>query len=520
MHTINIIPLPDKVQLKKGVFELTPETRIIVSKDTGDIGRYLRDLLKPGTGYSLPIHEVSGDHENPDSILLTIIRTDKSLGDEGYELKVSPESIIIAAPAQAGLFYGVQTLRQLLPPQIDSPVCVADTKWAIPSVAIIDKPRFKWRGMHLDTGRHMFPAEFINKFIDLLAMHKMNTFHWHLTEDQGWRIEIKKYPKLTEIGAKRSATPIPSDPKKLDGKPYEGFYTQNQIKEIVAYAAKRFINIVPEIEMPGHSVAALASYPELGCTGGPYYVRQRWGIAKDVYCAGNENVYAFLEDVLTEVIDMFPSEFIHIGGDECPKDKWKVCSKCQSLITKEGLKDESELQSYFVKRIETFLNKKNRRLIGWDEILEGGLAPNAAIMSWRGMQAGIAAANMGHDVVMSPVSHCYFDYYQSKNKKGEPHALGGFLPLEKVYKFNLLPRKLLPDKTIHVLGAQGNVWTEYITNHKQLEYMVFPRASALSEVLWSASESHNYDDFIKRLPFLLHRLKFLSVNFKNPEKNK
>jgi hexosaminidase len=345
----------------------------------------------------------------------------------------------------------------------------------------------------------------------------MNVFHLHLTEDQGWRIEIKKYPRLTEVGSKRKATPILSNRKKLDGKPYGGYYTQDELREIVTYAKERYITVVPEIEMPGHSIGALAAYPELGCTGGPYEVRQFWGVETDVYCAGEEKVYEFLENVLLEVFDIFPSEFIHIGGDECPKARWEECPKCQAMIEKEGLKNEHELQSYFITRMEKCINKHNRRIIGWDEILEGGLAPNAAVMSWRGIKGGFVAANMGHDVVMSPTSHCYLDYYQSKDRESEPPAIGGFLPLEKVYSFNPVPDSLDAEKAKHILGAQGNVWTEYIPTPEQAEYMAFPRGSAIAEVVWSPLEKQDYAGFRKRLEPFMKRLDIMNVNYRKPE---
>ena len=519
-HTsVNVIPRPLHVAVNGGSFQLTPETRILASTGAEQVGEYLQDRLKPSTGYPLPLHPLPYEMTSLEGIYLKLDLSGEQLGKEGYRLEVSPERVVISASDPAGLFYGVQTLRQLLPPQIEQREVVADVSWEAPCVVITDRPRFGWRGMHLDVGRHMFPVEFVKKYIDLMALHKMNTFHWHLTEDQGWRIEIKKYPRLTEVGSRRAATPIPSDRRKLDGKPYGGYYTQEEVKEVVAYARERFITVVPEIEMPGHSVAALAAYPELGCTGGPYEVRQYWGIAKDVYCAGNEKVYAFLEDVLTEVMELFPSEFIHIGGDECPKDRWEECEKCQAMIEKQGLEDEHELQSYFVTRIEKFLNSHGRRMIGWDEILEGGLAPNAAVMSWRGMEGGIEAASMGHDVVMSPTSHCYFDYYQSQNREEEPPAIGGFLPLETVYDFEPVPGGLAEDKTHHILGAQGNLWTEYIPTADQAEYMAFPRACALAEVVWTPPGLHSYEGFLERLPALLEHLDGLDVNYR-PLKNR
>jgi len=511
---VHLIPKPSEMQIQGKSFTITRKTSILVSPGAEQIATYLQERLKPATGYSLPVETISGESASAEGIVLRLDPSEEQLGEEGYTLSSSKDAVVISAAAPAGLFYGVQTLRQLLPPRIEQRDRVTGIEWVVPGVEITDRPRFQWRGMHLDVVRHMFPVEFVKKYIDLLALHKMNTFHWHLTEDQGWRIEIKKYPRLTGIGSKRAATPIPSDRHTLDGEPYGGYYTQEEVKEVVAYARDRFITVVPEIEMPGHSVAALAAYPELGCTGGPYEVRTRWGIAKDVYCAGNEKVYAFLEDVLSEVMELFPGEFIHVGGDECPKDRWEECEKCQAMIERQGLEDEHELQSYFITRIEKFLNQHGRRMIGWDEILEGGLAPNAAVMSWRGMEGGITAAGMGHDVVMSPTSHCYFDYYQSADKDEEPPAIGGFLPLEKVYSFEPIPEDLPQDKTHHILGAQGNLWTEYIPTAEQAEYMAFPRACALAEVVWTPPSLHDYEDFIRRLPSLLEHLDGLDVNYR------
>jgi hexosaminidase len=517
--SVNVIPRPLHVEVSEGSFHLTPETLILVATGAEKVGKYLQDRLIPSTGYPLPIQPLPYEMNSLNGIYLKLDLSGEELGEEGYRLEVSPEWVVVSASDPAGLFYGVQTLRQLLHPQIEQRDLVRGISWEVPCMEIADRPRFGWRGMHLDVGRHMFPVEFVKKYIDLMALHKMNTFHWHLTEDQGWRIEIKKYPRLTEVGSKRAATPIPSNRRELDGEPYGGYYTQEEVREVVAYAQDRFITVVPEIEMPGHSVAALAAYPELGCTGGPYEVRQYWGIAKDVYCAGNEKVYAFLEDVLTEVMELFPSEFIHIGGDECPKDRWEECEKCQAMIEKQGLEDEHELQSYFVTRMEKFLNSHGRRMIGWDEILEGGLAPNAAVMSWRGMDGGIEAASMGHDVVMSPTTHCYFDYYQSRNRKEEPPAIGNFLPLEKVYSLEPVPDALPQDKTHHILGAQGNLWTEYIPTSDQAEYMAFPRACALAEVVWTPAGKRDYADFLNRLPSLLEHLDGLDVNYRPLEKD-
>ena len=516
-NEIALIPKPVKLVRSPGQFKLEPSTRIKTSRDVLAMGKYLQEFLRPATGYSLPLEEITTNDPKPNEIVLTTGNNGEIIDDEGYLLQVRPEGIVIQALKPAGVFYAIQTLRQLYPAEIESPQVVGGYEWTVPALHIQDKPRFKWRGMMLDTGRNMFPLEFIKRYIDLMALHKLNVFHWHITEDQGWRIEIKKYPRLTQIGSRREASPIPAEPKKLDGKPYGGFYSQEQIKDVVSYAADRFVTVVPEIDMPGHSMAALAAYPELGCSGGPYTVPTYWGIEKDVYCAGNERVYSFLEDVLTEVLDLFPSQIIHIGGDEVPKDRWKECSKCQALIKKEGLKDEDELQSYFVKRIESILNSRGRRLIGWDEILEGGLPPNAIVMSWRGTKGGIEAAEAGHDVVMSPVGHSYFDYRQSPNKEDEPAAIGDrVLLLEDVYAFDPIPEELESGADKHILGAQGNVWTEYIPTSQHVEYMAYPRTTALAEVVWSASGSRDFSNFMDRLDPFLGRLRKLGVNYRDP----
>ena len=516
MREVYIVPKPIQITPADGAFELRPSTRILVSEDTRDIGKFLQKLVQGATGYALAVTETPEGRQEPDTILLTTVNAESSMGDEGYELTVTPGTVVARAPHPAGIFYGVQTFRQLLPAEIESRTRVAGIPWAASAVTIKDQPRFPWRGMMLDVGRHMFPLAFIKRYIDLMALHKMNVFHWHLTDDQGWRIEIKKYPELTETGAWRAASPLPGEMEEPDGKRYGGYYTQKQIKEIVAYAASRFIKVVPEIEMPGHAVAALASYPELGCTGGPYAVRTKWGIEKDIFCAGNDQVFAFLEDVLSEVLELFPGEFIHIGGDECPKESWKSCPKCQATIKSHGLKDEESLQSYFIQRIEKYLNAKGRRMIGWDEILEGGLAPNATVMSWRGMEGGLAAVQQDHDVIMSPTSHCYFDYPQSKGPDKKLPNWMGYLPLEEVYDFEPVPASLSPAEVAHVLGAQGNLWTEFVPTPRRAEFMVYPRASALAEVAWSAAGSRDFQDFSIRLGKLLPRLEKLDVNFWKP----
>ena len=421
---------------------------------------------------------------------------------EGYILIVETDGIQIKAPSNQGIFYGIQSLLQLMSKENGNGQFTYTQD--IPSVKIEDYPRFTWRGMHLDVCRHFYDKEFVKKYIDLLAYHKMNTFHWHLTEDQGWRIEIKKYPLLTEIGSVRAQTMVGKNFDEFDNTPHQGYYTQEDIKEIVQYASERFVTIVPEIEMPGHSLAALAAYPHLGCTGGPYDVAQTWGVFDDVYCAGKDSSFAFLEDVLTEVIALFPGTYIHIGGDECPKKQWENCTLCQQRMKEEGLKNEFELQSYFIRRMEKFLIANNKKLIGWDEILEGGLAPEATVMSWRGEKGGIAAAQMGHDVVMSPNDACYFDHYQG-DEKTEPLAIGGFTSLEDVYLYEPIPKQLSPKEAQHILGAQANVWTEYITTEEHVEYMILPRMSALAEVLWS-NDDKDYEDFTMRLKPWLKQL--------------
>ena len=509
MTKIAIIPKPQYMEVNEGQFKLNADTIIITSESA--VADLVVSYLQPATGFDLK-NEPESDAET--NIIVLELSDEASNNPEGYQLIVTPDAITITAPQASGLFYGVQTLRQLLPAPIMAQDPAENIEWAIPALLITDEPKFVWRGLHLDVGRHMFPVEFIKKFIDMMVLYKYNTFHWHLTEDQGWRIEIKKYPKLTEIGAFRTETPIPEDRNRGDGKPYGGFYTQDEVREIVAYATERFITVVPEIEMPGHVVAVLAAYPELGCVGEGYEVRTRWGIAKDVFCAGKEAPFELMEDVLTEVLDLFPSEFIHIGGDECPKDRWKECPDCQARIKELGLEDEHALQSWFIRRIETWLNERGRRLVGWDEILEGGLAPNATVMSWRGSQGGIDAANAGHDVIMSPNTYCYLDYYQGEDLESEPAAIGGYLPLKHVYQFEVIPADIDPKKAHHILGGQGNVWTEYIPTSEQVEYMAYPRSLAIAEAVWTYPEDRDYEKFEARLKQHLPHLDAMNVNYR------
>lgn len=510
---LSIIPQPVKMERRSGIFLLGNNTRIVVAPASADltpVAEYFASFSRQSAGLELSISPEPRAGNEIEFIL------DKGIaGEEAYRLEVGQAKISIKASAPAGAFFAVQTLRQLLPASFETAGRSAEQlSWTVPAVLIEDAPRFPYRGMHLDVGRHFFPVEFIKRYIDLLAMHKFNRFHWHLTEDQGWRIEIKKYPKLQEIAAWRKETLVghySDQPHKFDGKRYGGYYTQDEVREVVRYAAERHITVIPEIELPGHSLAALSAYPELACTPGPFEAATKWGIFEDVYCP-KEETFEFLENVLTEVIALFPSEYIHIGGDECPKTRWKSCAHCQALIQKEGLKDEHELQSYFIRRIERFLNSKGRQIIGWDEILEGGLAPNATVMSWRGIRGGIAAAKQGHKVIMTPTSHCYLDYYQDISPS-EPLAIGGYLPLEKVYSYEPVPEELTPEEARFILGAQGNVWTEYIPTTEKVEYMAFPRAIAIAELTWTPKEKKNFNDFAVRLARHFERLDAYQVNY-------
>ncbi|MFY9515878.1 MAG: family 20 glycosylhydrolase, partial [Dysgonamonadaceae bacterium] len=429
-----------------------------------------------------------------------------------YRIEVAENTITITGSSEAGVFYGIQTLRKATP--VGKNISVT-----YPQVIINDQPRFGYRGMMLDVARHFQPVDFVKKFIDMLTLHNINRFHWHLTDDQGWRIEIKKFPKLTEIGAFRKETVIGKNTGKYDGTPHGGFYTQDEIRDIVKYAEERYITIIPEVDLPGHMLAALAAYPELGCTGGPYEVAKEWGVFEDVLCPGKDSTFIFLEGVLTEVMELFPSPYIHIGGDECPKVRWEKCPDCQRRIKELGLKGDNKhtaehyLQSYVTARIEKFLNDHGRNIIGWDEILEGELAPNATVMSWRGMEGGILAAQMNHDVIMVPTSYCYFDYYQTQDIENEPLSIGGYVPIEKVYSFEPVPEVLTSEQKKHILGPQANLWTEYIKTPEHAEYMVMPRIAALCEVQWMQPEKKNYEEFLKRLPRLLALYDKLGYNY-------
>jgi hexosaminidase len=500
---LNIVPQPVSIKTgKEAKYWMDRITLVANTPEEKQAASVLSALLRAKQFRP----SVKGKSNDGNMVMLKIINDD-SIGKEGYKLSVNSAGASIEAGTGAGLFYGVQTLVQIM-----------DIKKKTPLTEITDYPRFGYRGLHLDVGRHMFPPEFIKKYIDLLARHKYNRFHWHLTEDQGWRIEIKKYPKLKEIAAYRKETVIGKQTTrtraqaKYDGVAYGGFYTQEEVKDIVNYAAERHVTIIPEIELPGHAQAALAAYPNLGCTSGPYEVATSWGVFKDVYCAGKEDTFTFLQDVLDEVLVLFPGQYIHIGGDECPKDRWKACPHCQKRMSDENLKDEHGLQSYFVQRIEKYLNSKGRQIIGWDEILEGGLAANATVMSWRGEQGGIAAARQNHDVIMTPENWCYLDHAQDTSKS-EPLSIGNFTPVSEVYSYEPVPDQLSAEEAKHILGAQCNVWTEYIKTPQHAEYMVYPRAVAMAEVLWSPKESRNYTNFIHRMKTHTQRLKEWNVNY-------
>jgi len=446
------------------------------------------------------------------NVRVRLVPADSVNGAESYTLTVAPGAVTITAPRMSGRFYALLTLQQL----VEAARAANAAEPRIGSVTITDAPRFAYRGLHLDVGRHFQPVAFVKRYIDLMARYKLNTFHWHLTEDQGWRIEIRKYPRLTEVGGCRKETMVAKnfDPYVGDGIRHCGFYTQDEIRDVVAYAASRNVTVIPEIEMPGHSVAALAAYPELGCTPGPFEVMTIWGVSDDIYCP-SERTFEFLQDVLTEVLDLFPSRMIHIGGDEAPKVRWKASPVAQEVMRREGLKDEHELQSWFIKRIDRWLAERGRRLVGWDEILEGGLAPGATVMSWRGISGGIEAARLGRDVIMTPTSHLYFDYYQG-DPRFEPLANGGLITLEQVYGYEPVPDVLTPVEGRRILGAQGNVWTEYLPTAASIEFMTFPRAIALAEVTWSPARARDWSGFARRLPAALRSLDRLKVNYRLP----
>lgn len=508
----NIIPRPQQVNVSNDApFTLNAKTVISLGTNSQDMKRnanMLASYIEQATG----IRPTVGKSKNGAAIILTI---DKTIANaEGYKLDADAKQIRIAGASAAGVFYGIQTLRKSLPL-----VNGKASKVSIPAVHIADAPRFAYRGTHLDVSRHFVSVDSMRQFIDMLALHNINRFHWHLTDDQGWRIEIKKYPLLTQIGSKRAQTVIGHNSGKYDGKPYSGFYTQKQIRDIVKYAADRYITIVPEIDLPGHMQAALAAYPDMGCTGGPYEVWQKWGVSDNVLCAGNDKTLTFIDNVLKEITQLFPSKYIHVGGDECPKTQWQKCPKCQARIkalnleAKDGHSAEERLQSYIITHASNYLKSLGRNTIGWDEILEGGLAEGATVMSWRGESGGIAAAKQHHDVVMTPNSYLYFDYYQSLDKDNEPLAIGGYLPLETVYTYEPMPKELTADEARHIIGVQANIWTEYMPTFKQMQYMALPRLAALSEVQWSQPALKDYNSFTNRLTEFTHLYDRLGYNY-------
>lgn len=509
-HDVNIIPYPQKLQLKEGKFVFGKSINVVFDKNNVEVQRLVEQFaaqFKLVSGLKITLNA------KVKKATTIIFAKSSNFTPESYQLSIEPNKIQISAGDANGIFYALQSLYQMLPADIYGKKLSRIKVWEVPCVEISDAPRFSYRGLHLDVSRHFFPFEFIKKYIDAMAIHKLNRFHWHLTDDQGWRIEIKKYPRLTQIGSQRSNTLIghyyENFPQKYDDKPQGGFYTQDQAREIVTYAAERFITVIPEIEMPGHAMAAIAAYPYLSCTRKQINPAAKWGIFEDVFCP-RDSTFEFMENVLAEIMDIFPSQYIHIGGDECPKTRWKTCPDCQNRIKTLGLKDEHELQSYFVQRIEKFVNAKGRKIIGWDEILEGGLAPNATVMSWRGTEGGIAAAQSGHDVVMTPVSHCYFDFYQAE-PLNEPTAIGGLTTLEKVYSFEPVPSELNSDQAKHILGAQANLWTEYIETTSHVEYMAYPRVSAMAEVLWTNTENKSWSRFTQNMSKQFERYNMLSI---------
>lgn len=504
---IRIVPKPVSTVVHDGQFTLTPKTVINVAGDAESLTpacTFFNNLISASFGAPLKVEQQDAQQ---DAINVSVDPTMKS---EAYNLNVNKKGISIQGGSPQAVFYAFQTLRQMLPVSIEKGEPM--TSVAVRNVEIQDEPRFRHRGIMLDCCRHFFTVDEVKTFIDMLALHKIDRFHWHLTDDQGWRIEIKKYPNLTQIGGQRTETVIGRNSGKYDGQPYGGFYTQEDIKEVVKYAADRYITIIPEVELPGHAGAALAAYPEIGCTGGPYEVVKEWGVFDDVYCAGNEKTFELLQDVLDEMIPLFPSEYFHIGGDECPKKAWKNCPKCQARIKTEKLKDEFELQSYFVHRMEKHLNGKGKKIIGWDEILEGGLSKTATVMAWRGTKYGIEAAKMGNDVIMVPNTYAYLDYYQSREREKEPLAIGGFVDVAKVYSLN--PTEgLTQEEAPRIIGVQGNMWTEYIPTFSHLQYMYLPRMAAIAEVGWTPNEQKDYQDFVNRAAALTERYEALGYNY-------
>lgn len=506
-----VIPMPQSITLSNSDNQFVLHSGTLISYTSGneDMARnaqFLQTYLTDQLGYTLRVEPGVAS----EGIVLKLVEGQAS---EGYTITVDADRVLVEATSPAGIFYGIQTIRKAVPVEMGAVV-------GFPAGVITDAPRFAYRGAHLDVCRHFFSVDSVKTYIDMLVLHNMNKFHWHLTEDQGWRMEIKQFPKLTEIGSVRNGTMIRKDWNSNDSIQYGGFYTQDECREIVKYAADRYITVIPEIDMPGHMVAAVTAYPELGCTGGPYEVRTIWGVSEELLCAGNEKVYDFVDKVLDEVMDVFPSKDIHIGGDECPKTEWEKCPKCQSKIKALGLKKddrftaEQKLQAYFTKHVDEYLTKHGRNAIGWDEILEGGVSENATVMSWRGESGGIEAARLKHRVIMTPNTYCYFDYYQSKDRDNEPFAIGGFLPIKHVYDYEPLPANLTPEEQSYIWGVQCNVWTEYIPAFSHVQYMMLPRGAALSEVQWSLPEAKDYEKFKnERLPRLIKIYELYGYNY-------
>ena len=506
-----VIPMPQSITLSNSDNQFVLHSGTLISYTSGneDMARnaqFLQTYLTDQLGYTLRIEPGIASEG-------IVLKLNEGQASEGYTITVDADRVLVEATSPAGIFYGIQTIRKAVPVEMGAVV-------GLPAGIITDAPRFAYRGAHLDVCRHFFSVDSVKTYIDMLVLHNMNKFHWHLTEDQGWRMEIKQFPKLTEIGSVRNGTMIRKDWNSNDSIQYGGFYTQDECREIVKYAADRYITVIPEIDMPGHMVAAVTAYPELGCTGGPYEVRTIWGVSEELLCAGNEKVYDFVDKVLDEVMDVFPSKDIHIGGDECPKTEWEKCPKCQSKIKALGLKKddrftaEQKLQAYFTKHVDEYLTKHGRNAIGWDEILEGGVSENATVMSWRGESGGIEAARLKHRVIMTPNTYCYFDYYQSKDCDNEPFAIGGFLPIKHVYDYEPLPANLTPEEQSYIWGVQCNVWTEYIPTFSHVQYMMLPRGAALSEVQWSLPEAKDYEKFKnERLPRLIKIYELYGYNY-------
>ena len=507
--TVSIIPQPRYVQMDEGTFRIDKDTKIFLDEPVEEymrIAGFLNERLLAAAGFSLEItDEMTADGN-------VIFFMNAGLPSEAYGIHVEPDRIVIDYGDGAGAFYALQTIFQLLPEEIFADSRQRGVKWEIPCLAMEDAPRFKYRGMHLDVCLHYFDVDFLKKYIDIMALHKVNRFHWHLTEDQGWRLEIKKYPLLTEKGPWRKETVVGSlNSGVYDGTPYGGYYSQEQVRDLVQYAAERYVTIIPEIELPGHALAAIACYPELSCGLEDHYeTATKWGVFKQVYCP-KETTFEFLEDVFDEVFELFPSEVVHIGGDECPKASWKACPHCQALIRKLGLKDEYELQSWFVTRMEKYINSKGREIIGWDEILQGGLAPNAKVMSWLGEEGGIQAARQHHEVVMAPHQKYYLDYWQA-DPDSEPLAMGGPTTLKTMYEYEPVPEVLTPEEARYIIGVEGCVWTEYMDSPERVEYMAWPRMCAIAETGWTQT-GKDWDGFTRRLETHLGRLDRLDVGY-------